>query len=63
MKDSALTITESLTEKLKNLTKDDEGFQNVKSGVTNILGSLGSLNGGSSEDSGSQNRTITAVSL
>ena len=59
--DNALTMAASLAEKLKNLTEDDEGFKNVKSGVTNMLGSLGSVNSGSSKDSGTQNKTITAV--
>ena len=61
--DAALTVTESIVEKMKSFVKDDEGFKNVKSTATNILGSLGSMNSGSSKDSGSlpQNKTVTAV--
>ncbi|XP_028413717.1 uncharacterized protein LOC114536572 [Dendronephthya gigantea] len=60
--DAALSVAEVLTNKLKNLTQNDSGFKNVKSGVTNVLGTLGSLNSGGSKDSGSlsKNDTVTA---
>lgn len=49
---------------LINLANNDEGFKNVKSAATNVLGTLGNMNDdGSAEDSGSfsENKTITAV--
>lgn len=62
--DTALTVTESTVKMLINLANNDEGFKNVKSAATNVLGTLGNMNDdGSAEDSGSfsENKTITAV--
>ena len=62
--DAALTVSEKTVTTLKNLAQNDEGFKNVKSGATNVLGTLGVMNSGSStKDPGSlaENKTIIAV--
>ena len=57
-------MTENTVKTLKRLANNDEGFTNIKSGATNVLGTLGTMNSGSStEDFRSlpQNKTIAAV--
>ena len=54
-------MTENTVKTIKKLANNDEGFTNVKSGATNVLGTLGTMNSGSSaEDSGSLPE-VTAV--
>ena len=55
-------MTENTVKTIKKLANSDEGFTNVKSGATNVLGTLGTINSGSSaEDSGSLLIEVTAV--
>ena len=41
-------MIEKVVKRLQNLSKDDERFTNIKSGVTNVLRMLGNMNSGSS---------------
>ena len=41
--DAALSITENLADSLKHLSDTDSGFENIKSGVGNVLTVLGGM--------------------